>query len=195
MRGRAAVLIALVLAVLLATAAPALAGAPNFVCEFGALRIAADVHFETGLLQEAPGRPLKRVDVPTYVPGGAGFIALRKQQRYSVRLRNAPPTHQRVRSDLVWTIGGGSRTLAGVCSVIRGDQHPGTVTTGATIRTKPDRHAPRVADASALPIVWSVPTINTPAFPSGWIAVQLWRADGGHSDGFVPRAQVSFAAQ
>jgi hypothetical protein len=157
------------------------------------------VHLDAGLLQEAPGRPLRRLDVPTYFSGGTGFVAVGAQQRYEVRLRDAPPTRRSVRSDLVFTTRGSTRALAGVCSVIEGDQHPGRVVKpGALVRTAPRLDAPAVADRAALPFVWTYARNSpraVPSPPAGWVAVTLWRADGRRSEGFLPRPAVRLIPQ
>jgi hypothetical protein len=63
---------------------------------------------------------------------------------------------------------------------------------GTAVRTAPRASAPSVADAAALPFVWSRRPHGAPPAPAGWVAVTLWRADGSHAVGFVPKPGVRF---
>ena len=191
MRGPLGIAVGLTAAGLLATAVPALAGAPNYVCRFGDLRIVADVHLD-GLHARGSGTPLQRLDVPTYGSGGSGFTASRGRLRYEVELVEASTVTMLVRtpSELVRTSPSGTSTRRGLCTLTQGNYHAGWVTKPSTvIRTHARVGAPAVTDDSALPFVWSVPITA----PAGWVAVRLLRADGRHADGFAPASGVRFA--
>ncbi|MBA3429727.1 MAG: hypothetical protein H0U07_14310 [Actinobacteria bacterium] len=193
MRTRIVATVSLIAAALLGTAAPALAGAPNYTCRFGTLRIVADIHRDVGLLQEKPGTPLRTLGLPSYGSGGSGFTAVRGRERFTVRLLAAGDGKilQGARSELVRDTPARRYVQRGVCTAITGNHQAGRVTNvDAAVRTAPRPNAPPVTDASALPFVWSSPDAKLP--PAGWVAVRLWRADGHHTDGFLPEGNVRF---
>lgn len=178
-------------AFLFGTAAPAFAGAPNYVCQFGALRIAADVQRDAALLQEAPDRVVRRLEVAGYGSGGSGFTAVRLRERYAVRLRGAGGGKllRGARSELVQTTAAGTRVRRGVCTAITGDHRAGwIVKPGAPVRNAPRANAAAATGTDALPFVWS-----RGSAPPGWVAVTLWTAVGSHSVGFLPQSVVRFA--
>jgi hypothetical protein len=196
MRARIVSTVGLTTVLVLLTAPPALAGAPNYTCRFGTLRVVADVHRYFGLLQEAPRGPLRQLQVPLYGSGGSGFTAVSGRDRFTVRLLGGGGGEmlRGTRSQLVRVTPSTRRVYRGICTELPGNQHAGRVTAAnVTVRTARRPGAPAVTDTFALPFVWSLTDAVQRLPPAGWVAVRLWRADGRHTDGFLPKRDVRFS--
>jgi len=186
--------IALITGGLLFGAAPALAGAPNYACAFGAIRVTADVHRNTAFLQEARSQVVRRLTVSGYGSGGSGVTVVDRRERYVVRLLGAGDGKllRGARSRLVHWTPSGTTVRSGVCTAVTGDHRAGWVVKPAALpRTAPRSNATPVSATAALPFVWTHPRAAG-STPAGWIAVALWEADGGHSVGFMPESDVRF---
>ena len=178
----------------LCSAAPAYAGAPNYTCRFGDVRLAGDVHRNVGLVQETPSRAVRVLEVVDDGSGGSGFTARRGRDRYVVRLLGAGDGRLLLGapSTLALTTPGGRRVQRGACSAVTGDHRLGRLVAAAgAVRTAPQSAAPRVRGPTSLPLLWARVGAPRPV-PVGWVAVTLWAADGSRRFGFAPQAAVRF---
>lgn len=146
-------------------------------------------------MQEAPNGPVRRLDVPAYGSGGSEFSADAGAGRYVVRLLAMGDGMLRrgARSALRDEIATAVTVRHGICTAATGDHRAGWVVGPRTaVRSVPRADAAPVADTAALPFVWSSPDADPTRAP-GWVAMRLWRPDGGHADGFVRPGTVRFA--
>ena len=173
------------------------AGAPNFTCRFGSLRIAADVQAGSALLADR-NLHLRRASVPEYKSGGAGFTAIAGQDHLDVQLIHggggtllqsaaSTLTIRRGRSDV--------RALTGTCSAITGDHVLGALLSSRlTVRSARSVDAAPVKPLSgSMPFVWTkVRYVSTSPNTADWIAVSLFNASGSERHGYVRSADAGF---
>jgi hypothetical protein len=175
-----------------ATASSALAGAANYSCQFGDLRIVGDIHRNTSLLQEAPEGTVTRLTITSYYSGGGGFRAARKGERVDVKLVRGGTGEElsNARSTLVWQRPGApSRRVIGVCTAISGAFIAGRLATpDAVVRAAANDRAAAVS-SPALPFVWSE---LHPDVSRAWVKVSIVQADGRRLRGFVRSADVAW---
>ena len=190
---RVATLLATMAATELAIAPFAHAGALNYACRFGAIRMVADVHAKAGLVQEGPGQPVVRLIVPRYASGGLGFNARRGADRIVVSLRDgAPRNYQRPsRSTIVVARGDNvAGPRVGSCIAIAGAA--GALRSGAVVRRAADSRAALVDLRPSGPFVWSGSTPDATPIPKGWVRVDVWDPSAAMTPGFVRDGDVAF---
>ncbi len=191
-RGLAVLLVAILMSLIATT--PAFAGASNFTCRFGSLRIAADVHAGAGLLLSG-SHAAERLRVPSYRSGGAGFTAVANRTRWDVRI----PGNSFVsssRAELVYRRRDGRPTrFHGVCRRIFGDRVLGILRSGrAVVRSGPHADAaPLAVKADDRPFIWAPTRYGSDAATSGeWIHVEIDPIGGASSEGWVARGDAGF---
>ena len=169
------------------------AGASNYACRFGAIRMVADVHAKAGFVQEGPGRPVVRLIVPSYASGGLGVTARWGADRIVVSLRDGGPTsYQRPSRSTMVVARGGKVTGPHVGSCIAIAAAAGALRSGAVVRRAPDSRAALVDLRPSGPFVWMGSTPNATPIPKGWVRVYVWDPSAGMTPGFVRDGDVAF---
>ncbi len=191
-RGLAVLLVAMLAS--LGTTAPAFAGASNFTCRFGSLRIAADVHAGAGMLLSG-SHAVERLRVPSYRSGGAGITAVADRRRWDVRIpgRSIGPSSP---ATLVFRARDGRPTrIDGVCRSIPGNRVLGILRSGrAVVRSGPHADAaPLAVKADDRPFIWAPTRYGSDAATSReWIHVEINPIGGASSEGWVARGDAGF---
>jgi hypothetical protein len=180
---------------------PALAGAANYTCAFGAITIVADIHRAASFIRPTVDGPVVRLRFEHYFGGGAGFVATGPSERFVVRLvkvRTGDALRNRRATMSATPLRGDSARATvrteGICTAISGAHRVGRLShPGAVVRTRPRADAPALK-SPALPFLWTdVTAWTTDSAPaSGWIRVAVLPADGTTLRGFVRRTDVRF---